>query len=182
MWQNDDVRYISRPPVAEERLHINPQGQVVYKLKRPYDNGTTHLVFSPLEFMERLASLVPRPRVNLARYHGLFAPNAKYRKLITPTPPPHSTTEADPAANSDKPSVDKYRISWARLLKRVFDIDLSQCAQCGGNTRVIAAILLPKVIKKILSHLKLPTDPPALAPARGPPLFGDSDPWEFSEN
>jgi hypothetical protein len=70
-------------------------------------------------------------------------------------------------------SVDKYRISWARLLKRVFDMDLSKCLDCGDSTRVIAAILLTNVIKKILSHLKLAVDPPALAPERAPQIFGD---------
>lgn len=176
-------RYISRPPVAEERLRIDSQGQVVYKLKRAYDNGTTHLVFSPLEFIERLVSLVPRPRVNLSRYHGLFAPHAKYRKLITPKPPLHATPGADLAKDSDKPKASKYRVTWARLLKRVFDIDLSKCPGCGGTTRVIAAILLPKVVKKILNHLKLPTDPPILSPARAPPIFAEMDPFGgFADN
>jgi hypothetical protein len=63
------------------------------------------------------------------------------------------------------------------LLKRVFDIDLSQCPECGGITRVIAAILLPKAVKKILNHMKLPTDPPALSPARAPPIFAEMDPF-----
>lgn len=170
-------RYISRPPVAEERLRRDHRGQVVYELKRPYDDGTTHLLFSPLEFMERLASLVPRPRVNLSRYHGLFAPHAKYRKLITPTPPKTVESEKDMAADSDKPRESKYRISWARLLKRVFDMDLSKCQACGGEVRVIAAVLLPSAIKKILQHLKQATDPPTLTPARAPPIFGNLDPF-----
>lgn len=170
-------RYISRPPVAEERLRMDDQGNVVYKLKRAYDNGTTHLVFSPLEFLERLTSLVPRPRVNLARYHGLFAPNAKHRKLITPTPPIHVAPDGDPAKDADKSPTSKYRISWARLLKRVFDVDLSKCPDCGDDTRVIAAVLLPSSIKKILRHLKLAVDPPALAPARALPIFGYLDPF-----
>ncbi len=57
-------RYISRPSLSEERLSVNEQGQVVYRLKKAYDNGTTHVVFDPLDFIGKLASLVPKPRVN----------------------------------------------------------------------------------------------------------------------
>ena len=61
-------------------------GQVVYKLKHPFKNGTTHFVFEPLEFLAKLAALVPRPRANLTRYHGVLAPNAKYQSLVVPAP------------------------------------------------------------------------------------------------
>ena len=164
--------------MAEERLRINDRGQVVYKLKRAYDDGTSHIVLEPLEFMERLASLVPRPRVNLSRYHGIFAPHAKYRSLITPKPPEKVVGEnKSEAADSDKPK-SKYRIAWAQLLKRVFNMDLETCVKCGKKTKIIAAILDPKVVTKILKHLHLPTEPPALAPARGPPIFQGHDPFE----
>jgi hydroxyacyl-ACP dehydratase HTD2-like protein with hotdog domain len=65
------VQY-SRPPVAIERLSLTPQGHIKYSLKMPHRNGTTHLIFEPLDFIARLASLVPSPRVNLTRYHGIF--------------------------------------------------------------------------------------------------------------
>ena len=55
-------RYITRPALANERVQTNAAGQVVLKLKSPWRDGTTHLVMSPLEFMQRLAALVPRPR------------------------------------------------------------------------------------------------------------------------
>jgi len=48
---------------------------VRYQLKTPYRDGTTHVLFEPLDFLARLAALVPKPRVNLIRYHGVFAPN-----------------------------------------------------------------------------------------------------------
>ncbi|MBM4260796.1 MAG: hypothetical protein FJ145_05060 [Deltaproteobacteria bacterium] len=58
-------RYITRPAIANERLKRNRAGQVVLQLKSPYKDGTTHVVMEPLEFMERLAALVPRPRLHL---------------------------------------------------------------------------------------------------------------------
>jgi len=56
-------RYITRPALANERVQTNAAGQVVLKLKTPWRDGTTHLVMSPLEFMQRLAALEPRPRL-----------------------------------------------------------------------------------------------------------------------
>jgi hypothetical protein len=76
-------RYISRPALSEQRLSLTAGGNVRYKLKTPYDNGTTHVVFESLDFLARLAALVPRPRVNLTRYHGVFAPNRAHRALVT---------------------------------------------------------------------------------------------------
>ena len=71
--------YITRPALANERVQTNAAGQVVLKLKIPWRDGTTDLVMSPLEFMQRLAALVPRPRLHLIRLHGVLAPNAKRR-------------------------------------------------------------------------------------------------------
>jgi hypothetical protein len=77
-------RYITRPAIANERLTLNRAGQVVLTLKTPYREGTTHIVMSPLEFMQRLAALVPRPRLHLIRFHGV---PARYAMLLTN---PHS--------------------------------------------------------------------------------------------
>ncbi len=77
-------RYITRPAISEKRLSLTEHGQVRYTLKTPWRDGTTHVIFEPLDFMARLAALTPKPRVNLTRFHGVFAPNSKHRALITP--------------------------------------------------------------------------------------------------
>jgi hypothetical protein len=77
-------RYVSRPPVASERLALTASGQVRYTLKTPYRDGTTHIVLEPLDLMARLAALVPTPRMHLTRYHGVFAPHSQYRAAVTP--------------------------------------------------------------------------------------------------
>ena len=70
-------RYVSRPPLAVERLALTASGHVRYLLKTPYRNGTTHIVVEPQDLMARLAALVPPPRMHLTRYHGVFAPHRR---------------------------------------------------------------------------------------------------------
>jgi len=77
-------RYIARPAVSEKRLSLTATGKVRYEPKTPYRNGTTHVIFEPVDFIARLAALVPKPRVNLTRFHGVFAPNSKHRIHVTP--------------------------------------------------------------------------------------------------
>ena len=77
-------RYITRPAIANGRVSRNRTGDVVLRLKSPYRDGTTPVVLSPLEFMQRLAALVPRPRLHLIRFHGVLAPHAKLRAAIVP--------------------------------------------------------------------------------------------------
>jgi hypothetical protein len=165
-------RYITRPALSDERVQVNAAGQVELKLKTPWRDGTTHLVMSPLELMQRLAALVPRPRLHLIRFHGVLAPNAKLRPLVVPQEPPaqaQAATEAAVAADCEVETAQARprRISWARLLKRVFDIDMQHCPNCGnGELKIIAAILERPVIEKILTHLGLDPQPPPRGRAR----------------
>ena len=140
--------------------------------------------------MGRLAALVPRPRVHLVTYHGMFAPAAPLRDRVVPPPPdddiaqmanraPTSSTCAHPptlppTATRKPPAHKRHRYSWAELLRRVFHIDVFLC-ECGGQRRLLAAILEPEPIRRILLHLGLPADPPPVAPARAPP--GVALPW-----
>ena len=148
-------RYIARPAVSNERLSVNDRGQVLYRLKHPFRNGTTHVVLDPIDFIARLAApevplaqrarSVPRPRAHLTRYHGVFAPNFIHRRRIIPCPA-HQTAR-EPHASRPAP------MSWMQRLKRVFHIDIEHCGVCGGTLRVIACIETPEVIERILAHL-----------------------------
>ncbi|TDJ30834.1 MAG: hypothetical protein E2O59_01900 [Gammaproteobacteria bacterium] len=109
--------------------------RLLYELKHPFDNGTTHFIFEPLEFLAKLAALVPRPRANLTRYHGLLAPShsdgppsAKYRHLVVPAPNRRAKrkrkhtahTESEPRLDTDRETDRPLApLSWAERLKRV---------------------------------------------------------------
>ena len=161
-------RYITRPAVSTERLSLTAQGNIRYRLKTPYRDGTTDVVFKPLDFMARLAALVPTPRVNLTRYHGVFAPNHRLREQVTPARRGRHTAET-----ANEPAHARHEsMTWAQRLKRVFKIELLTCEHCGGAVKVIASIEDPAVIKKILDHLERRTDAPTpvFRPfARAPP-------------
>ena len=131
-----------------------------------YRDGTTHIVMAPLEFLQRLAALVPRPRLHLIRFHGVLAPNSTLRPQIVPSEPDDATVPAQDHTN-EPPSAAQRRLSWALLLKRVCEIDMTACSQCGGPLTIIAAIVDPPVIAKILAHLGLPTQAPPRAPVTG---------------
>ncbi len=163
------IAFLKRAP--RQTVQLNAAGQVELKLKSPWRDGTTHLVMSPLEFMQRLAALVPRPRLRLIRFHGVVAPNAKLRPLVVPQGPEVEKQATDVAVASECEAqtvqARAHRISWAQLLKRVFDIDMQHCPNCGaGELKIIAAILERPVIEKILTHLGLDPQPPPGGRAR----------------
>ena len=144
-----------------------------YELKTPYRDGTTHVIFEPLDFIAKLAALVPKPRVNLTRFHGVFAPNSKHRVQVTPAKRGKGNQVKVPNETQDQtPAERRASMTWAQRLKRVFNIDIETCRECGGVVKVIACIEDPVVIAKILTHLnrKAASAGTGLLPAsRAPP-------------
>lgn len=122
--------YITRPAIAERRLSLANNGNVVIALNTPYDDGTTLVVLSPMEFMgRRVAVLVPKPR-------GAFR--------VIPQNPLEEQESSKPKA---------YLMTWAQRLKRVFAIEIQKCEKCGGSVRIIASVEDPDAILTILIHL-----------------------------
>ncbi|MFT5451770.1 MAG: hypothetical protein ACI9N9_001256 [Enterobacterales bacterium] len=102
-------RYISRSAVSENRLAVLSNGNIRYQLKTPYRDGTTHVIFEPLDFIAKLAALIPKPRVNLTRFHGVFAPNSKWRELVTPAK--RRKTKKLPEEEDSEKSPAKYHVA-----------------------------------------------------------------------
>ena len=116
--------------------------------------------------MQRLAALVPRPRLHLIRFHWVLAPNAKLCALVVPAEPTEDAGVSELAAPAQLRAPQARATEWARL-KRVFEIDLEHCPNCGGKLEIIAAIVDAPVIERILNHLGLQARAPPRAPARG---------------
>jgi hypothetical protein len=149
------------------------------KSTRPGANGVVEL--SPFEFLDRLVDLVPPPRKHRHRYHGVFAPNHKLRRAVTALAIGNVGKQRDAATGCQptegccdtqaKPrSHDTSRIAWAKLMARAGEEFPLECPACGGDIRLIAFITEPWAIRKILTHLGEPLEPPPVSPARGPPI------------
>lgn len=160
------IRYVARPSVALSRMSEASNGDIQITLKKPFSDGTTHIVFTPMELIEKLVALIPQPRMHMVRFHGLLAPNSKLRSKVIPKPKEQS--EGSVSGPGD-PNQSQRRMYWAKLLKRTFDIDVLTCLLCSGNCKIISAIQDKKAITKILNHLSLPNEPPQPHGARAPP-------------
>ena len=104
-WLERLCRYGLRPPVGQDRLQLTPDGKAVLGLRQRWTDGTTHLVFDPVELLERLAAITPRPRVNLVLYHGVLAPRAAWRHRAPSHRPDGS--EWDDRGGRDPPRLDE---------------------------------------------------------------------------
>jgi hypothetical protein len=189
------LRYAARPPFATDRLEQLSDGRLRYRFKTPWRDGTTHAVFSPIEFIEKIAALVPTPRAHLVRFSGVLGPAAKWRPQIVPAvventpepvppaePPPAVQTEivvpeapeSDPASPANEPVVEVVEEPKKKTGRR--NDSWSELirrvfavdvtvCECGGKLRLISAIHPPVATRKILEHLGLPSRAPPLAPA-----------------
>jgi hypothetical protein len=160
-------RYVNRPPLAYGRLRQLDTGDLAFALKTPWEDGTTHLVFTPVEFIGRLAALTPPPRMHLIRYHGVLAPHAAGRALIVPGASQLLPDPDPPAASTTPPPRSPLR--WAALLARVFLADPEKCPHCGARMQWVAALTDPDSIRTYLTGVGLPAEPPPIAPPRPPP-------------
>jgi hypothetical protein len=168
------LRYLLRGPLSHDRLREIDGGRLALTLRKPLRDGTTHLVFDPLELIERLIALIPWPRVHQIRYHGLLAPHAKLRpRIVARATSKEASPDLDAAATQTPRdsglAARSRRKSWAQLLAHVFEIDILACERCGGRMKIIAAIRNRESLVAILQTLGLPTDPPTPASARAPP-------------
>ena len=157
-------RYALRPTVAQDRLRLTAEGQVVLQLRHPWSDGPTHLLFDPLELLERLAVLIPRPRINLILYHGVLGPRAAWRSLVVgvgnttdggdatsagaPTagedvvPREASATESapDPPCGRERRPPREEARRWSDLMRRTFGLDVPACPRCGPSTTLRAIL------------------------------------------
>ena len=172
------MRYCLRPPLSHERLERLPDGRIRLALKTPWSDGTSHMIFDPLEFIGRLTALIPRPHKNLVVYHGVLAPRSKWRpRAVAYGRPAAASVAAEPhTAQPSVPARPRHRNrEWAAMMRRAFELDVLACPRCASRLKLIACITQPAAIRAILRHLVLPADAHEPQPARAPPWAQAAD-------
>ena len=126
--------------------HKTPTAISSIPYTHPWSDDTTGITLSPLELLEKLAALVPLPRAYLVRYDGCLAPHNHLRGAVIPILRQQGVEDEETDTGSP-------HWSWARLLKRVFAVDMARCPFCQqGALRIITAITHGEVIRKILAR------------------------------
>ncbi len=160
-------RYMLRPPFAHHAVQALQGGRVRIHVKAPWRSGAAHADMSPDKFIARLCALVPPPGFHRTRYFGVFANRHHLRARIIPpcvVPAPEQQLTlglADAAKDDDVPSSSPRpsRIGWAKLLARVFAIDVTICRKCGGRMRVLEVVDDPDDIARLLHGARAPPRP-----------------------
>jgi hypothetical protein len=172
------LRYVLRPPLAQDRVVPGPDGLVRIVLKRAFGDGTVAVDPDPLSLLCRLAAAVPPPRYHTVKYGGVLASASKLspfgdhearRSLIAPKPKVGEHVQQDDAPKRKHPG-SKYR-PWAELLKRTFAFDVLRCLECNGRMKLLAIVTDPASVARYVKSVDEVTKPPTRAPPRGPPYW-----------
>ena len=189
------LRYCAGPPFALDYLHQRDALHLVYRNPKPARATAAGarpaaLLLTPLTLIDKIAALVPPPRAHGHRTYGALAPNAPLRPVVTALAPAAVPPAPISVATRDLPrhrSVARYL--WAMLRSRIDEAFPPQCPLCHASMRIIALINDARTVKKILDHIGESTQPPRVAPTRGPPLWeaaaaaeqANNDPqWDWS--
>jgi hypothetical protein len=160
------ARYLLRSPVALERLRRDPAtGEVHYLAKEGSGLGPRKHTFERNDFLARLLQHVPEPRLHQVRYYGYYSNVSRARRGADAEGSPSSLDGGSQAPKPTAAERKRLRRSWAQLIRRIYEVDPLVCRECGAEMRILAFILDPAVIRKILRHL----DKKRSLPARAPP-------------
>ncbi len=165
-------RYLLRPPFALDAVQRTPDGQVRVHFKKPNRFGATYAQMSPHTFLARLCALVPPPRAHTVLYYGVLSAHHGLRSAVVPraeepalepkqlalfVPRGHLVLPATPISlEAQLRDAAPSRLSWMTLLARVFRIDISVCARCGGPIRVTRFVSTPEDIAAELHGARPP--------------------------
>jgi hypothetical protein len=122
-------KYLLRPAICNERMQRLESGEVLLTLRKRWSDGAWAKVFQPQDLISKVIALLPAPGTNLLRFHGQFAPGARWRSHITRAAAVKRSKPPEPPDEEQR----QRRMSWAVLLERSFAVDALNCPHCGGR-------------------------------------------------
>jgi len=159
------ARYLTRAPLGVDTVRTNDDGQVELGTPPQPSSADTVLQLNPLDWIHALCQQIPDRGQHLTRYYGAYANRTRKAVFQDETPenlPSGSESERERHSASSRSPAS--RASWARLLRKIFELDPLKCTPCGTEMKLIAVITEPHVVDRILAHLKATANP-----ARPPP-------------
>lgn len=175
-------QYIVRPPISLQKLLVD-EGRDAVVYRAPYSDyfRTDSKIFPPTAFLAEILQHLPDARNRLIRCYGLYSSRARGTWSHTPhllrlapegwrhNHPAQPTVRLGPPDEHQgdcSVAAKQSRSTWARLIKKVYEVDPLTCSRCGQPMRVLAVITDPPQVLKILRHLvKIAKPPPGLDPA-----------------
>jgi hypothetical protein len=151
------VRYMMRSPVSLTRLRFTPGAkEVVYARKDGHDAsepGEDERVDAE-DFVARVLVQIPQPRRHVVRYYGAYSNRARGQRHKA-----EGRLEGNVSGEAEEPIPPPperaaLRRRWANLIRRVYEVDPLVCPRCGAEMRIIGSITEPKVIRRILDHIR----------------------------
>jgi hypothetical protein len=151
------ARYATRPPLAQQRVQRRDERTYLLRTAPDPQTGATQLALDPLELIHRLAQQIPDPRQHLVRYYGSYANRARH--LYRPAAEEldgggPGGPELDPDAEPESEFANERRRNWARLLRKILEVDPLLCPRCQVEMKIVSVITDPVIIDAILRHVE----------------------------
>jgi Putative transposase len=168
------LRYCGRPSFASENIRWNGK-KVTYNLSKPNHRGQTSTQLDPIEFIDRIATLIPIPYRHRRHYFGVFAPNSPLRKQIVANAKRHPDVFVSPPLKLLSEKVRKVSLDWATLIARIYEVNPLICSTCGGRVKIVGFVTHRAEILRILYGVGWPVQIHAFDPEE------DFPDWSMSQ-
>ena len=144
------ARYITRPALAMDALQKLEDGNLALETPPDPRTGATAITLDPLEWIHRISSHIPDPGRHCQRLYGAYSNRAR----VTRSSAVGETADSAAEAGAERDNSDfsrEVRSTWARLLRKIFEVDPLLCS-CGARMRIVSFITEPRVVDRILRH------------------------------
>jgi hypothetical protein len=151
------LRYCCRPSFASENLRWDGK-RVTYNLPKPNHKGQTSIRLDPVEFIDRIATLIPIPHRHRRHYFGAFAPHSPLRKLLALNAKHRPEHFVPSLLQQIADKTRKASLEWAALIARIYESDPLICSRCGGRVKILGFVTHRVEILRILQGMGWPVE------------------------